>query len=52
MGFNAHFVQDVASAIATSRVTLEFGDTLNPCIIRPVGDENALFVVMPVRLDG
>lgn len=51
MGFNAKFIQEVLSAIGASRVTLELGDTLSPCIIRPLDDENALFVVMPVRLD-
>lgn len=52
MGFNAHFMQEVMSALTCSQVTLNLGDALSPCIIRPFGDdENALFVVMPVRLD-
>lgn len=51
MGFNAKFIQEVVGVISSSRVTLELGDTLSPCIIRPLDDENALFVVMPVRLD-
>ena len=52
MGFNAHFMQEVMSALTCSQVTLNLGDLLSPCIIRPFGDdESALFVVMPVRLD-
>jgi DNA polymerase-3 subunit beta len=51
MGFNAKFIQEVLAAITASRITLELGDTLSPCILRPLDDENALFVVMPVRLD-
>lgn len=51
MGFNAKFIQEVVSVVTASRVTLELGDTLSPCILRPLDDENALFVVMPVRLD-
>ena len=52
MGFNAHFMQEVMAALTCSQVTLNLGDALHPCIIRPFGDdESALFVVMPVRLD-
>ena len=51
MGFNARFIQDAASAVGTSRVTLELGDTLTPCILRPLDGGNCLYVVMPVRLD-
>jgi DNA polymerase III subunit beta len=51
MGFNARFIQEVLNVLSATRVTLELGDTLSPCILRPMDDENALFVVMPVRLD-
>jgi len=51
MGFNARFVVEVLGAMAGSRVSLELGDALSPCILRDMDDDNALFVVMPVRLD-
>jgi DNA polymerase-3 subunit beta len=51
MGFNARFIQDVLAALKSTRVTLELGDTLSPCILKPMDEDNALFVVMPVRLD-
>ena len=55
MGFNAKFVQDVLAAIPSARVVLELGEALSPCILKPHEDDpqsvNALFVVMPVRLD-
>ena len=53
MGFNAKFMQEVIAALPAARVTLKLGDTLSPCIVQPFGedDENALFVIMPVRLD-
>lgn len=51
MGFNARFVIEVLGAMEGGRVSLELGDALAPCIIKDMDDENALFVVMPVRLD-
>jgi DNA polymerase-3 subunit beta len=51
MGFNARFVQDVLSILPGGRVVIDLGDTLSPCIIRAHEDEDALFVIMPVRLD-
>lgn len=51
MGFNARFVQDVLNALSGPRVVAELGDALSPCILRDADDHNAMFVVMPVRLD-
>jgi DNA polymerase-3 subunit beta len=51
MGFNAAFLQSAIGATVAARVTLNLGDALMPCIIQGFEDENALFVVMPVRLD-
>ncbi len=51
MGFNARFVIEVLGAMEGSRVSLELGDALSPCILKDMDDDNALFVVMPVRLD-
>jgi DNA polymerase-3 subunit beta len=51
MGFNARFVLDVLAVLEGSKVSVELGDALSPCILRDPDDENALFVVMPVRLD-
>jgi DNA polymerase-3 subunit beta len=51
MGFNARFLLDVLGAIRGGRVSMELGDTLSPCIMRDPDADDALFVVMPVRLD-
>lgn len=51
MGFNARFVIEVLGAMEGTRVSLELGDALAPCILKDMDDENALYVVMPVRLD-
>lgn len=51
IGFNARFVMDVLAACSDGRIVIELGDELAPCILKPQEDANALFVVMPVRLD-
>ncbi|MBM4368627.1 MAG: DNA polymerase III subunit beta [Deltaproteobacteria bacterium] len=51
MGFNARFVGEVLAVIDGTRVSVELGDALSPCIVRDMDDDSALFVVMPVRLD-
>jgi DNA polymerase III subunit beta len=51
MGFNAHFIEQVLSVVPEGRVVIELGDTLSPCLVKSQVDDDALFVVMPVRLD-
>ncbi len=51
VGFNARYFQDVLGVIHDDRVRMEFGDALSPCLIKPAGAADALFVVMPMRLD-
>ena len=51
MGFNAAFLQAAINAIPGARIVMNLGDVLMPCIIQGFEDDNALFVVMPVRLD-
>lgn len=51
VGLNARFVQEVLGVLGGPQVSVELGDTLSPCILRDPASADALFVVMPVRLD-
>ena len=51
IGFNAQYMQEAVSATGASRVTMELGEVLSPCIIRALDGGNCLYVVMPIRLD-
>lgn len=51
MGFNGRFLQEVLAVLDSTRVVLELGDTLSPCLVKSPDSPDALFVVMPVRLD-
>jgi DNA polymerase-3 subunit beta len=52
-GFNYKYVIDVLTAVDSTQMSLEVNDTLSPAILREVDgndDEDALFVVMPLRI--
>lgn len=50
-GINAQYVCDALRCISTEKVTLKFGDELDPCVIVPVDSDQYLAVVMPMRLN-
>jgi len=49
IAFNPIFVMDVLKNLEASQVTFEFSTSLNPGVIRPVGDEQCIAVIMPMR---
>lgn len=50
-GFNVKYFQDILSATRSEIIQLELVDVLDPCIVRFPDRDDALFVVMPMRLD-
>jgi DNA polymerase III subunit beta len=50
-GFNVRYFQDILGATSGETLTLELGEALDPCIVRVPNRDDALFVVMPMRLD-
>lgn len=50
MGFNAKFLMD-ALVNTEGTVNLLLDGPLSPCVIKQEGDEDSLYVVMPIRLD-
>ncbi len=50
IAFNPQFVLDVLKNIDASQVWLELTTSLNPGVIRPVGDDQMLSVIMPMRI--
>lgn len=49
-GYNYKYVLDVLNVLEDDDVSLEIIDTLSPTLLREPGDEESLFVVMPMRL--
>jgi DNA polymerase-3 subunit beta len=50
IAFNARYVLDALAVIDAEEVRLGFNGPLSPGVIRPVGREDYLYIVMPVRV--
>lgn len=49
IGINAKYLAEVLGAVDVDNVTLGIGGELDPVLVKPVGDESMLAVVMPMR---
>ncbi|MEZ5558547.1 MAG: DNA polymerase III subunit beta [Pseudomonadales bacterium] len=50
IGFNVSYLQDVLNVISTEQVRVTVADANSSALIEGQGDEDALYVVMPMRL--
>jgi DNA polymerase-3 subunit beta len=50
VAFNSKYLLDVLAILGTEEVQLGFTGPLNPGIIRPVGKDDYLYIIMPVRV--
>jgi DNA polymerase-3 subunit beta len=50
IAFNVKFLREVLEVIKSSTVALETGVANSPGVLRPVGEENFLHVIMPMHL--
>ncbi|HEY0492123.1 MAG TPA: DNA polymerase III subunit beta [Candidatus Dormibacteraeota bacterium] len=50
VAFNSRYLLDVLAVLGTEEVQLGFTGPLNPGIIRPVGKDDYLYIIMPVRV--
>jgi len=50
IGFNARYLLDVAGQIEGESALFELADSGSPTLVRDEGDENALYVLMPLRV--
>ncbi len=50
IGFNAKYLLDVAGQLETGMAEFRFADPGSPTLIQDVGEANALYVLMPMRV--
>jgi len=50
VAFNSKYLLDVLAIIGSEEVQLGFTGPLNPGLIKPVGKDNYLYIIMPVRV--
>ncbi|MDE0506939.1 MAG: DNA polymerase III subunit beta, partial [Candidatus Poribacteria bacterium] len=51
VAFDARFLIDALSHIQTQEVLIEFKDALSAAVLKPVGEDNHLCLIMPMRLE-
>ena len=50
IGFNSHYVSEGLNVMESPQVSLEIMGSLKPGIMKGTGDEDYLYLVMPVRI--
>ena len=50
IGLNAHYLMDILKATDKKEMTLSMSDPFKPILMKPVGDDSYLCVIMPMRL--
>lgn len=50
MGFNARYLLEALTVMDSEQVAVELNDPLSPGIIRPQGDDQYFYVIMPMRV--
>jgi len=50
IGFNVGYLLDILNSVNADRVSIDFADTNSSSIVRIPGNNEALYVVMPMRL--
>ena len=49
VAFNARYLQEALQNVDADQLALEFTGPLSPGVVRPIGDEDYVHVIMPVR---
>jgi DNA polymerase-3 subunit beta len=49
IAFNARYLQEALQNVDADQLALEFTGALSPGVLRPIGDDDYVHVIMPVR---
>lgn len=50
VGFNPKYFLDACKSIDDDEIFVEFGTSISPCIIKPVNDADAVYMILPIRM--
>ncbi|MBO5348616.1 MAG: DNA polymerase III subunit beta [Clostridia bacterium] len=50
VGFNPKYFLDACRSIDDEEIFVDFGTSISPCIIRPVGDGDYIYMILPIRM--
>ncbi|HQD50625.1 MAG TPA: DNA polymerase III subunit beta, partial [Defluviitaleaceae bacterium] len=52
IAFNPKYLIDALRVIDDEEIKIQFISSLNPCIIKPVDNEDYKYLILPIRLNG
>ncbi|MBQ0099240.1 MAG: DNA polymerase III subunit beta, partial [Firmicutes bacterium] len=52
IAFNGKYIMEFLKIVDSEFVSLNFNSPIDPCILQPMGDEEFLYLVLPVRISG
>ena len=52
IAFNGKYIMDFLKIIGDDFINLNFNSPIDPCIIQPTGNDEFLYLVLPVRING
>lgn len=50
IGFNSKYILDVLKIVSDEEISMEFNNSISPCILKPVEGDHYLYLVLPVRI--
>ncbi len=50
VAFNASYILDILNNITSEEAIIELNSSLSPVAIKPIDDENYIYIVTPVRV--
>ena len=51
IAFNSKFITDCVKAIDDEFINLHFNSRINPCVIKPIGWDDYLYLILPLRIN-
>ena len=50
IGFNPKYLLDALKVIDTEEIEIELTTSVSPCVMKPLGNDNYIYIVLPVRM--
>jgi DNA polymerase-3 subunit beta len=49
-GFNPKYFLDALKVIDDEEIFIDFGTSVSPCVIRPIENEDYIYMILPIRM--
>lgn len=52
IGFNSKYMMDALKVIPDDEISMEFNNSVSPCLVKPVQGDSYEYLILPVRISG